>query len=898
VRRLRLLLAVGAVGSVVAGGAGSAVDAAKPAPGCGAWSSAGNGWVASKAHFPGGEPQKVTIAVGVPYAPGRIFATNGSSVMRTDNLGCTWTPVGLPATSSSQSILPIDVPQPLDGLLRFPATLTVTDLSAPSSATQSSELYIGGTLKSALKDQPEVYVLAQNGGVVEASSGLPKSGDLQEVSASDSVPTDAYVVVTGGDAIEGAPGFYVTGTSGSSWTKRTAAVDGLSDLRADPVVPTSALALSDGHGLVVTHDAGASNFGPAGRPGSDVTSYDAVSGGGGARLVQGHSGARRIDRSDDGGTSWVSRPTPVDSAQVALTPLLDIAAVADTHRLFIEQAGDVASAQDVTPRRGVPSQLQFTAPSGAGYILQGVIGDAVVFRGFTVDGATLDVRHLQRVVLTRQGPPKQFPATLTPHSTTLTLRPGAHRDVPYQLLLPRTPSPVDVMFLIDTTASMQPTINGLRQDLAIIVNDVASTGLDARFGVSEFRDYAPGVRDMGAGEIGDKPYTLRRKVGLDDAELQAALNKLKAAGGGDPPEADLTALLQSTTGQGQVAGGKVVIPPGEDAGYRTGSLRLAVLATDEPFHRERHYLTPQWGTVVAALRADRVYPIGLAVQSNPDATPVPQFDALHDQQAMGTATGSLAPHGGVDCNGDLVPDIAAGQPFVCKVPVQKTSTSIGSVKLNEKTLPVKLAPAIVNAAENLPDLRTVGLAFSGDHHVAALISGAPVLNLRNDNTVGYTVRFTCPRTKQRHVYHLGVDATDGTRSLVGASATVTCDALAPPPHTKALPPAAAIVPPAAVAAAPPAPGNPLPNPNPNPNPVPNANFGFASQQEEQRQLAFADADAGVSLEESSEMQMSRLGGDGTDPAPWLYGAAAVLLTAATAYAARTRLSAAWHTSGR
>jgi hypothetical protein len=44
--------------------------------------------------------------------------------------------------------------------------------------------------------------------------------------------------------------------------------------------------------------------------------------------------------------------------------------------------------------------------------------------------------------------------------------------------------------------------------------------------------------------------------------------------------------------------------------------------------------------------------------------------------------------------------------------------------------------------------------------------------------------------------------------------------------------------------------------------------------------------------------MSRLGGDGTDPAPWLYGAAAVLLTAATAYAARTRLSAAWHTSGR
>jgi hypothetical protein len=90
----------------------------------------------------------------------------------------------------------------------------------------------------------------------------------------------------------------------------------------------------------------------------------------------------------------------------------------------------------------------------------------------------------------------------------------------------------------------------------------------------------------------------------------------------------------------------------------------------------------------------------------------------------------------------------------------------------------------------------------------------------------------------------------------------------------------------------------LPNANPNPNPVPNANVGFASQEEEQRQLAFADADAGAGLDESTEMQMSSLGGDGTDPAPWLYGAAGALLTAATAYAARTRLSVAWHQNHR
>ncbi|HET7529693.1 MAG TPA: hypothetical protein VFJ98_01910 [Mycobacteriales bacterium] len=896
-RRVRLLLAIAAIGTAVAGGLGSSVDAAKPVPSC-SLSVAGRGWFASRPHFPAGQSQHVTKMVAVTYAPGLIFATNGATVMRTQDLGCTWKPLVIPVPPS-ESILPVDVPQPLDGLLRIPATFTITDLSAPSSATQASALYVSGTNSTVLGEQPEVYALDTDGTLLERSSGLPNRGTLDEVTASSSVPNIAYAVVGGNDPT-GAPGLYVTTDSGRDWTRKPAAVTGLSSFEADPVVPTSIFALG-GNGIDVSHDAGQSDFVSAGRRAGDVTSYDVVSGGGGARIVQGHADAARIDRSDDGGTSWISEPTPVAAEQVALQPLLDNVAVSDGHHLYLQNGGKARKAQDITPPAGAATQVQFSAPSPTGYLLFAVVDDTVAVRGFALDGVTLTAQQLQKVVLTRHGPPRQFPATLTPGSTALTLRPGEHRDVPFTLLLPRTPSPVDVMFLVDTTASMQPTINGLRQDLAIIVNDVASTGLDARFGVAEFRDYAPGVRDMGAGEIGDKPYTLRRVVGLDDAGLEQALNKLKAAGGGDPPEADLTALLQSTTGQGQTAAGKVVVPPGEGADYRTGSLRLAVLATDEPFHRERHYLTPQWAQVVAALRAHNVYPIGLAVQSSNDS-PTPQFDGLHDEQAIAAATGSVAPTGGVDCNGDLVPDIPAGQPFACKVPVQKTSTAVAGVKLNEKTLPVKLAPAIVNAAENLPDLRTVSLGFSGNATIARLVSPAPlpVLNLRNDNRVGYTVRFTCPRSKHRRVYRLGVSATDGTRSLVSSSATVTCAALVPLPHTKLpIPPAAvAVIPPAAAGAAPPAPGNPVPNANPNPNPVPNANVGFASQQEEQRQLAFADADAGVEWDDATEMQMSRLGGDDTDPAPWLFGAAGVLLTAATAYAARSRFSAAWHTSGR
>ena len=74
-------------------------------------------------------------------------------------------------------------------------------------------------------------------------------------------------------------------------------------------------------------------------------------------------------------------------------------------------------------------------------------------------------------------------------------------------------------------------------------------------------------------------------------------------------------------------------------------------------------------------------------------------------------------------------------------------------------------------------------------------------------------------------------------------------------------------------------------------------MGFASQEEEQRQLAFAGADSLGEEDTTVEYQMSRLnsGGDGSGD-PWLVGGAAVLLTGAAGYAARTRFAAAWHRS--
>jgi hypothetical protein len=159
--------------------------------------------------------------------------------------------------------------------------------------------------------------------------------------------------------------------------------------------------------------------------------------------------------------------------------------------------------------------------------------------------------------------------------------------------------------------------------------------------------------------------------------------------------------------------------------------------------------------------------------------------------------------------------------------------------------------------------------------------------------MSFTVRYNCPRSHNPKLFRMHVNAAAGPHVVASAPMRVSCGAV-PVVHHHSVPPAA-VAAPLAAAAAPPAPGQPVPNANPNPNPALNANVGFASQEEEQRQLAFAGADALGEEDASVEYQMSRLNsGDDGSGDPWLLGGAAVLLTGAAGYAARTRFAAAWH----
>ncbi|MDQ1695125.1 MAG: hypothetical protein QOJ03_478 [Frankiaceae bacterium] len=886
-RSSRLLLATVVLGTVAAGGVGASVGAAKQGKCTSTFAKAGDNWLAATPPFSEG-PKKVTQVVAPSFVPDRLLATNGVEVLRSENAGCTWTPIVIPEDGSLGVL-----PEPVNGLFRLPANSTVADIAAPSSGNATDAVYIAFNTKTALETRP--HVVHYTGKGFEEGEGLPRSGTVRQLSAVDTSAATVYAVVDPSSAI-GDGGIYASLDGGRKFAQQNSSAQSsdVGNLTSDPFVNTSLYA-QNGSGVIRTVDGG-KHFGPLGGGASDVTTFDVASDSGDVNFAIGHSRSRTFDWSPDGGLSFHRAAAPVVPTDITIQPVLAQFAMSDDASVWLQKPTPICHGtrlgtmfvKDVSPTVGGLTQLQMSAPLANGFAVVGLSDQGALVRGtFSLCSEAQALKGRTPVELLRQVQPHHFPSTLTPGHTTLAIPAGGHRDVTYHLLVPRTPSPIDVMLLVDTTQSEDKTIDGLRQDLATIVNDLGTIGLDVQFGLADFRDYSPTVADMGDGDIGDYPYMLRRRIGPVDASLHHALSQLRAVGGGDAAESDLTALYQSTTGAGQTYGRKTVIKPGLDAGYRSDSLRLAVLATDNVFHRESDYLTPTWGETVAAMKDRLIYPIGLAVQTIDDKGKPQGFRSFRDQSELGLATGALAPRGGVDCDGNLVVDIKAGDPIVCPVPLHKSSgVSVGGIQIKPSSSSLHLAPVITTTAASIPDMRTVGLQFAGAHGIASVVrpTAFPQINLKSDNTIDYTVRYTCPRVHKRHVYGFDVNATDGHRVLTSSAAQVACGGVPVAVHHPLIPPetVAAVVPPAA-AVVQAQPGNPIPNPNPNPNPALNANVGFASQEEEQRQLAFAGAETGIDEEASTELAMSRLG-----------GGAALLLAAATGYAARRRFAAAWH----
>jgi hypothetical protein len=849
---LPIAVAIAAATSATAAGTAGSVSCKSG----GTLGSAGNGWLEMRPDFRAGEPRVIAMA-SPAFDPNLLWATNGIEVARSQDTGCSWTIVyTAPAAAGGPPV----------------SDSRITSLAAPSSANQSSFLYVGITESVQGVPQPTIVTTTDRGRswtstAAAGQSGLPALGAVTSLTVNSQVPQIAYALIDLTVRGVSRPAVYATTDGGATWGRRTdtTATADVTGLRSHPLQTSTVFAIA-GRQASLSTDGGAT-FTPTPGLGAAVDALDVASGSGGARLAVALHDRAAVALSRDNGQSWTTLSAPAICSSIAVAPLQDLVAAADGGQLWLLTPTRRPVA--VGPPEYSPVSLSITAPTAVGFSVTGLRLGAVVRATFSLN---LQVRmpamvngQLIPIFLLPAGPVTQFPSTLAPDATRLVLPVGGRARVPYRLLLPRTPTPVDVMFLVDTTSSMQPVIDGLRQALAQIATTLTTTGLDVQFGLADFRDY-PSPRGSAQAESdthpADWPYRLDHRIGPVGGELAAALTNLRAAGGTtDGGQSALTALYQSTTGSGDLEFNETFVPPGQQAGYRHNSLKLAMLSTDTPPHyggqRVKNQATPAvmvnnpgpgYAEVIQALLAHGVHQIGLAIDPGGGPSSRPALTRLASR------TGALAPAGGVDCNGDGKVDVLTGGPLVCTVGSESTSSVTGT---STSVSASSLAAAVISLAANIPDVQPLVLQIRPGSAYGVVTSSPRAVNLHADNELAYTVEVHCP-AHSAGVHRLRVDAATPTRSVAAAEIDLAC---VPP---DAVPGIATTAPLAGVAIAPaPAPPatNPIPNANPNPNPNvnpainTNVNPAVADQEQQQGQLAFAEADG---IGRSNELAMSRL----------------------------------------
>lgn len=418
-------------------------------------------------------------------------------------------------------------------------------------------------------------------------------------------------------------------------------------------------------------------------------------------------------------------------------------------------------------------------------------------------------------------------ASLRPDGRRVELHKGQTKTVRYVLDLPKKPSPIDVYFLIDVSGSMQGAINGVAAAMADIVEELTKARIDAHFGVGQYRSY----RDEPA-------YERVRDIGPPDQELAAALESLRADGGGE--ETQLEALYQTAKGEGRFGPAQaLLVRPGQQATFRDQALHVVLHVTDEPISTGPPH--PTYEEAIGALNSVDADQIGLAIQGGDDGP----RDGL---QQVANGTGAEAPAGGVDCDGDGDIDLLGAAPLVCVMDpsdVDEASAMGGAIvnllKALEDRVGVRLD--VQRKAASGPDRGGGGARRALD--VVDQIAPAfhPGVNLKASNRLEFEVTYKCPSLDAREVVPMDLTASTFDEVLLDSvSATVVCEI--PPPSVEA-PPLPVLAPLIPILAPPAAPPEPIPNPNPNPQPNPQsqaqAQGALAAQEQKQPQLAFVHA---------------------------------------------------------
>lgn len=120
--------------------------------------------------------------------------------------------------------------------------------------------------------------------------------------------------------------------------------------------------------------------------------------------------------------------------------------------------------------------------------------------------------------------------------------------------------PVDIVFVMDVTESMQPYIDAVKQNMIAFARDLQANNRDYRLGLVTFEDYV-------VSKYPDCNCSYRDKLTSDVNEFITWVGSLHAGGGGDIPEDQLDGLAYAST-----------LP------FRPDAQAILILVTDAPCH--------------------------------------------------------------------------------------------------------------------------------------------------------------------------------------------------------------------------------------------------------------------------------------------------------------------------
>lgn len=725
-----------------------------------------------------GAPVGPIVAHAVdPRDPMRQFASDGRSIARTLDGGCSWKTVHSVAPASpgvvvsgtglAHSVLQLAVSE------TGPTPGRVWALAGPSDDT------VGAV---------RVFV-SEDGGDrwEERSAGLPavhtrtdtplispRVGATHPAAVLALAPSDADIAYVGlSSSVEGDGPVYATGNGGGTWirpplTSTTVEPRGqITELVVDPASPRS-LWMLGGTGATLMHsDNGGATWravllGPAG--GSVRADGLHVSRVGGAPHVQvlgatgpSGDGASTLYRSTDGvrfvptklvepvrGDAWVSPggdPAKVVMSTDRPAQVFELALGAPGGTMFrsIATAGLGAVHAPQADRTAEPAQWFRREQGLAAFVpaRQFGPGDPVP------PPRVLPDRLFERLkALRARG--GRVPGTLSPNPVALQLPSEGSETVDYTLALPPLPTPVDVWFLMDTSGSMGGAIEGLQLGIGRIVKELKTAGLDAWFGLAEYKG---------------ENYRYMRLADLsppNDA-FEDGLRRLFASGGGE--ETQYTALFQTVSSAGQM---NVGIPPGQGASFRPEALKIIVHASDEPFGIVPDGPTAEEAGV--AMSEMGVFHVGLDFQAGAEGVSNSRNTRTvkEDMDEMARATGTFAPAGGVDCNGDGEAELQAGEPLTC--PITRGEDE------------VDIAAPIISAVRAVRDETAVGLTVADAAGIEVAVDD-PVrvpVNVKVANQLPFAVRFACPASMNGRVANVKLLATVRGADSAPATAEVTC----------------------------------------------------------------------------------------------------------------------------